>query len=143
MGIDAKLDKIVVQFAEVSNFSEVPLQSGRNSPKKKKTGWNHIGLKVKKVRKRSVAFGWHLVFSIRTCSGTVSRCTTDYCQTSTWDKSKKLASEQTITTIREKNGCCRIEMRPCEHDRPSCPTPQRYRPRQTRHGGCSHSQSCV
>ena len=110
---------------------------------KEKTGWNHIGLKVKKVRKRSVAFGWHLVFSIRTCSGTVSRCTTDYCQTSTWDKSKKLASEQTITTIREKNGCCRIEMRPCEHDRPSCPTPQRYRPRQTRHGGCSHSQSCV
>ena len=31
--IDAKLYKIVVQFAEVSNFSEVPLQSGLNSSK--------------------------------------------------------------------------------------------------------------
>ena len=30
MGIHAKLYKIVVQFAEVSNFSEVPLQSGLN-----------------------------------------------------------------------------------------------------------------
>ena len=29
----------------------------------------------------------------------------------------KLPSKQTITTIGEKNGCCRIEMRPCEHDR--------------------------
>ena len=31
----AKLYKIVVQFAEVSNFSEVPLQSGLNQLKKK------------------------------------------------------------------------------------------------------------
>ena len=30
MGTDAKLDKSVAQFAEVSNFSEVPLQSGLN-----------------------------------------------------------------------------------------------------------------
>ena len=29
----------------------------------------------------------------------------------------KLPSKQTITTISEKNDCCRIEMRPCEHDR--------------------------
>ena len=51
MGIHAKLDKIVVQFAEVSNFSEVPLQSGRNSPKKKKLVGIIFGLKVKKEKK--------------------------------------------------------------------------------------------
>ena len=56
MGIDAKLDKIVVQFAEASDFSEVPLQSGRNSQKKKKLVGIILASKWKRW-KRSVEFG--------------------------------------------------------------------------------------
>ena len=90
------------------------LQLSLSQNKKQKNSWKNIGLKVKMVKKIR---GIRPFFRLKACSGTMSHCTIDYCQTSTCHKSIKLASKQTITTINEKNGWCRIEMRPCEHDR--------------------------
>ena len=64
MAIRPKLYKIVGQFAEVSNFSEVPLQSSLKNKHLLESYWAQ-GEKVKNINGI-----W--TFCLKTCSGTMS-----------------------------------------------------------------------
>ena len=89
------------------------LQLSLSQNKKQKNSRKNIGLKLKEVKKVRGTRPFFVWKHVRGRCHTALLSNVDLGQ-----KSKVIASKKHITTISEKNGCCRIEMRPCEHDGP-------------------------
>ena len=96
IAIHPKFYNTIVQFAQVSNFSKVPLQSGLKS----KHLSNHIDFKVTRWKKQ-----WNLLFwkHVR------GRCHTAQCQTAC-HKSMKVTVQKNATTLSGKCVCVNKKM---------------------------------